>query len=267
MFKLLFSPEYWVAGKHQKAVIRIREDKKMSEVEKAKAMVDLDRRMTWAEKMLAIAKINLDAKIITELEFHKQVATHDTSEVNKKISEAHIKQLEGMTTKYQMQVELAEVLMGPGLTFENHKNKLALDHNEIDEHQFNKRKIELEAGLSTVDKELKKLEYDYENGLISEIDAKKEVATINKEPFISVSSVYDPAKGVQGLSFSFEWNDFWVKTLHDTGYRGTDEEMMNHWFMDICRSAILEESLSSPESSATQKIIKRVVDDQVSYIS
>lgn len=267
MFKLYFSPSYWKADKHQKAAMRIRADTNLSEYERSKELIDIDPKLSWAEKLLMKTKLDWSEKKISELDYWKTAVLHETSDLNKKMAEAHVRHLEGLTTYYQMHVETTGLILGPGLPFEHAKNDLALRYEEITQAEYDKRKIDLDAGLDTVDKELKKLEYDFDNGAITELEARKGVATINKEPFISVSSVYDPAKGVQGLSFSFEWNDFWVKTLDEAGYRGDAGEMMNHWFMDICRSAILEESLTNPETTTNQKIIKRVVEDNISYIS
>ena len=39
-----------------------------------------------------------------------------------------------------------------------------------------------------------------------------------------------------------DWNDHFVKFLHENGYTGTsDEDVVNKWFNDVCRTVLIQE--------------------------
>ena len=90
---------------------------------------------------------------------------------------------------------------------------------------------------------LKKLEYDHKNGNISHYDYNKEKASLTAQPWVDVKSVdvdtADPKKGFMEL----DWNDEFVKMLQSNGYAGkSDEDVVNKWFNDICRTVLLQEA-------------------------
>jgi hypothetical protein len=89
----------------------------------------------------------------------------------------------------------------------------------------------LQSNIDWIDARLKKLE-----------ENPKMVATENDEPWVSVvhtgfSDRNDPKSGFLEL----DWNEQFVKQLHDSGYSGrTDEEVVEMWLRDICRSIVDE---------------------------
>ena len=39
-----------------------------------------------------------------------------------------------------------------------------------------------------------------------------------------------------------DWNDHFVKFLHENGYTGNnDEDIVNKWFNDVCRTVLVQE--------------------------
>lgn len=90
---------------------------------------------------------------------------------------------------------------------------------------------------------LHKLEYDRKNGIISDYDYNKEKAALTAQPWVDVKSVdvdkSDPKKGFMEL----DWNDEFVKMLQSGGYTGkSDEDVVNKWFNDVCRTVLLQEA-------------------------
>ena len=66
------------------------------------------------------------------------------------------------------------------------------------------------------DKSLAELEVDYKNGKIGISEYEKQV--------------------------ELDWNDNFVKFLHDNGYEGKDDEaIVNKWFNDVCRTVLVQE--------------------------
>ena len=94
--------------------------------------------------------------------------------------------------------------------------------------------VKLEAELEATKKELavKKT---------SKKKSEKEIATENKEPYVSILSVdvddEDPSYG----SFELDWNEYFILKLRRMGYPGdNDETVVDLWFQQVCRNILLE---------------------------
>ena len=70
----------------------------------------------------------------------------------------------------------------------------------------------------------------------------KELATKNKEPWVSVLTTHvDKANPKNGF-FELDWNDKFIENLQTNGYHGeNDEEVVNKWFNDLCKNIMLED--------------------------
>ena len=107
---------------------------------------------------------------------------------------------------------------------------------------------ELEMRLAEInssneqDAELQKLEIKLTHGDITDSEYQQQRATIKQEPWVDVKNVDvntdDPKQGFMEL----DWNDEFVKMLMDSGYNGkSDEDIVNKWFNDVCRTVLLQE--------------------------
>ena len=72
----------------------------------------------------------------------------------------------------------------------------------------------------------------------------KELATENKEPYVSIVRMdIDPNNLHQG-AFELDWNDVFVARLVKAGYMmkptDTDAEIVDRWFQNICRHVVME---------------------------
>ena len=92
------------------------------------------------------------------------------------------------------------------------------------------------------DKEVAKLDIDLKNEKIGKVEYEKKVAEIREEPFINVLEMgVNPEDAKVGF-IELDWNDHFVKMLHANGYTGTsDEEVVNEWFNDLCRTILFQE--------------------------
>lgn len=89
-----------------------------------------------------------------------------------------------------------------------------------------------------VEHDLEMLELDHTHGKISDVEYQKSRAKLKNEPWVCiVNSGFDPSQGVEGVFFEFDWNDQWIEFLRSHGYNGhTDEQVIDEWFADVCRS-------------------------------
>jgi hypothetical protein len=104
------------------------------------------------------------------------------------------------------------------------------------EHDFAALKIEYpEDGT---DRELARLDVEFKHDKIGELAYHKARATLLEEPWVGiVDQGFDTTRGLDGVYFEFDWNEYWIVFLRINGYFGrNDEEVVDAWFSDVCRS-------------------------------
>lgn len=85
------------------------------------------------------------------------------------------------------------------------------------------------------------------------LEKAKAEATAKGEPWVSVLSVELDMDNLSNGSFNLDWNDFFITKLVRAGYKGTDVEMVDIWFQDICRNILqenFEQDMSDPDKRA-----------------
>jgi hypothetical protein len=146
--------------------------------------------------------------------------------------------------------------------------ELRYKHKKIDEAQYHK---EL-AALIQDEKQrtLALLEIDYREGKIGEIEYNKQLATIKGEPWVNVVNMdFTKASSLEG-SFELDWNEHFVEKLKAEGYTGpTPDNIVNQWFMELCRNIALEEfdgtGNFTPDSEANLEAVKRWSNEKESF--
>jgi len=72
----------------------------------------------------------------------------------------------------------------------------------------------------------------------------KELATEKKEPWVAVLATHVNKENVRNGFFELDWNEYFVRQLRLDGYQGqTDEEVVDHWFTELCRNLGAEEGI------------------------
>ena len=73
-------------------------------------------------------------------------------------------------------------------------------------------------------------------------EAEKTLATEKGEPWINVVSMdMEPGNGANIGAIEMDWNENFIKMLHQNGYNGvSDEDAVDQWFRDVCKHVILE---------------------------
>ena len=93
-----------------------------------------------------------------------------------------------------------------------------------------------------VDKQLAKLEVQYKNEKIGRVEYEKQVAELKEQPFVTVLKMDVNPENAKAGYMELDWNDHFVKFLHDNGYTGkSDEDVVNKWFNDVCRTVLIQE--------------------------
>lgn len=96
-------------------------------------------------------------------------------------------------------------------------------------------------GVDKLEAELDAAKKQLEEKTKQEDKSEKEIATENKEPYVTILAVdvdkEDPSYG----SFELDWNEYFILKLQRMGYPGdTDEVIVDLWFQSVCRNILME---------------------------
>lgn len=72
----------------------------------------------------------------------------------------------------------------------------------------------------------------------------KLLATEKKEPWVSVLETHVDSKNPRNGFFELDWNEYFIAYLRENGYTGgSDEEVVDGWFKDLCNQIGSEENI------------------------
>ena len=139
--------------------------------------------------------------------------------------------------------------------FQYKKLKLDIKYNHIEQEEYEYEKLKIDMPNSE-SKEylLAKLELDWKNKKIKEKrEYEKEKATLNDEPWVTITGEFDPKEGLNGLGIELDWNDLFIEELREEGYTGlTDLELIRQYFATVCRTVAEEEGIMDELFDKTQ---------------
>jgi len=89
-----------------------------------------------------------------------------------------------------------------------------------------------------VERDIALLDVDFQFNRIKKPEYEKQRASLKQEPWVAiVNSGFNLEEGIDGVFFEFDWNSKWIEFLKLNGYVGhTDEQIVEDWFADVCRS-------------------------------
>ena len=103
------------------------------------------------------------------------------------------------------------------------------------------------------DKVIAELDIDLKNEKISQSDYDKKIAEIKDEPYVNVLKMELNPETANAGYIELDWNDKFVEFLHNNGYTGqNDEDVVNKWFNDVCRTVLLQEQADLDYGMQTQ---------------
>ena len=153
-----------------------------------------------------------------------------------------IAQAEYELTGYELAKRLLEIRQSD-LDEDDYKKKmwdLELKYEKITQAQYHRWLTDLITDPKQ--KELAILELDHREGKITELAYSKQTATLQGEPWVIVLNMDFGGKSALEGSFELDWNDHFVAKLILEGYQGpTPDNIVNQWFMEVCRNVAMEE--------------------------
>lgn len=65
----------------------------------------------------------------------------------------------------------------------------------------------------------------------------KEQATLNKEPYVSVTNTHVNPENIRTGFLELDWNEYFILQLKENGYVGDNEEtIVDQWFQELCKN-------------------------------
>lgn len=153
-----------------------------------------------------------------------------------------IAQAEYELTGYELETKILTI-RHEDIESDDYKKELAeidMRYNKITKEQYHRFLANLIK--DPAQKELAITELDYREGKIGEIEYSKKCATLRGEPWVNVVKMDFTAKTSLEGSFELDWNEPFVEKLKAEGYTGpTPDNIVNQWFMELCRNIAMEE--------------------------
>lgn len=147
-------------------------------------------------------------------------------------------------------------------------NDIQLKNGKITQAQYNRAMVELIK--DDRQRQLGLLELDFKEGALTELEYQKKYATLNGEPWVTVINMDFGKKSALEGSFELDWNEQFVEKLKAEGYTGpTPDNIVNQWFMEVCRNVAMEEFDGTgdftADSEANLDAVKRWSQETESY--
>ena len=84
----------------------------------------------------------------------------------------------------------------------------------------------------------------------------KEIATQKGEPWVSVLDTKVNIENPRNGFFELDWNEPFIAMLRANGFQGaTDEEIVDHWFRELCRNILAEEGLDESRNAGSINVV------------
>jgi len=153
-----------------------------------------------------------------------------------------IAQAEYELTGYDLEKRILEINHDDPNSADFKRKSLEIDlrYNKITEPFYHRSLADLISDPKQ--KALATAELDYREGIITDLEYQKQTATLNNEPWVTVINMDFGKKTALEGSFELDWNEQFVDKLKAEGYTGpTPDNIVNQWFMEVCRNVAMEE--------------------------
>lgn len=119
------------------------------------------------------------------------------------------------------------------------KEQLAIDlaHGALTQYDYQRAIVMHDIpDKDSVEHKVAMLKIDYDFDKIDQNNYEKSVANLTGQPWVGIiDHGFNPADGVNGVYFEFDWNKEWIDFLRNNGYHGkSEEEIVEQWFSHVC---------------------------------
>ena len=137
--------------------------------------------------------------------------------------------------------------------------ELRYKYGEIEAKEYDVRKLDImNPNQDSLDYKLALLDLRLIHKDVTELEYRKQKATLNNEPFVEILEAnLSYKKEGSGIDIGLEWNDLFIEELIKNGYHAdTQEEVAQLWFRAVCHDIFLEEMIDEDFNSSMINKIK-----------
>lgn len=143
---------------------------------------------------------------------------------------------------FELKVKILDILSSDDNATDYAKKLLdiKLKYSKITTSQYQRDIVSLIS--DDTQRALAELELDNRDGVIVGLAYEKKLATLKDEPWVNIVKMDFTKKTSLEGSFELDWNEQFVEKLNAEGYTGpTPDNVVNQWFMELCRNIAMEE--------------------------
>jgi len=128
------------------------------------------------------------------------------------------------------------------------KNKRELEHLKLDkkyglvddEYEYELNVARLQHGEDSKEYKIAKVESDWAEGELSDLEKEEKIATINEEPWVNVSAELVETGDGRGISIVPKYNRYFIEYLKKNGYSPLleEDELVRIWLTDFYASVL-----------------------------
>lgn len=161
-----------------------------------------------------------------------------------------------------LELKLLEIKKDDLSATEYNQRKIDIEHKSGKYTEYEYKRLLISLIADTTQKELAMLELEHQAGNCTDLEYAKGVATLKDEPWVTVINMDFGSKSALEGSFELDWNEQFVEKLRKEGYTGpSSDNIVNQWFMEVCRNVAMEEFDGtgdfSADSEANLETLKR----------
>jgi hypothetical protein len=141
---------------------------------------------------------------------------------------------------FDLDLRLAEIDHPNGIDQELAKLAVQLNHNKISQYDHDVAKVKITES-DPQQQEILLAGVDLAHNRISQQQHDRKIADIRQEPWVCMPDIkWDPSDPSRSY-FELDYNEHFVTFLRNNNYQGlTDEDIVEKWLNDVCRSVAQE---------------------------
>lgn len=161
-------------------------------------------------------------------------------------------ELEGLA----LVIRLAEINYEPGADRDRAILEARRQHGAVTDYEYDVEQAKLAP--EGTEREISLLSVELKHNKISQQAHDRQVADLRGEPWVAMPDIkWDPSDPSKSY-FELDYNEAFVTFLRNNNYKGTtDEEVVERWLNDVCRSVAAELAEDDPSFVSPAPVSRR----------
>lgn len=203
--------------------------------------------LTNNQREIAILDVRLKWNDITQKQYdYAIVEYHDGTDREKKLALLDVKKKYNDISDKDYDLERVNHLYVSDIDRRYAILDIRKKYKDISDKDYELERIKL-SEMSEDEKNIATLAVKVRYNEISKEEYNKQVAAIRNEPWVAVQD-FQLNGNINEVTYTIDWNDAFIEELHENGYSGTPEEMIDLWVKTVFWTVLVESGTINPEN-------------------